>query len=419
MRLRREHLPAAFFLLYKDPLMLVEGSGQYVFDEQGRRYLDAFAGIVTTNVGHGHAAVVSAVAEQTRMLAHTTSIYAHPQVALYARELAATLPEPLSVLFFVNSGSEATELALALARAHTGQMDVVSLRGGYHGLTAGAGAVTGWADWRQPGSSGLGGPVHHALCPNAYLGRYGADGAAYAADVQELLAAACPQGRAAAFLAESVLGVGGVVPLAPGYLQAVYPMIRAAGGVCVADEVQTGFGRTGGHYWGFQAHGVLPDIVTMAKGIGNGFPMGAVACSPAVAASLTGRWLNTFGGNPVACAAGRAVLRVTAEEGLQANAAALGARLAGRLAALRAKHDIVGDVRGAGLIVGVELVSCRVAKTAAAAETAEVLERARRGGLLVGRGGRGNVLRITPPLCVTAADVDFAADVLDEALTGL
>jgi alanine-glyoxylate transaminase/(R)-3-amino-2-methylpropionate-pyruvate transaminase len=399
--------------------MLVEGKRQYVFDEHGRRYLDGFAGIVTTGVGHGHPAVVAAVAEQTRSLAHTTSIYAHPQVALYSSELAARLPPSLGVLFFVNSGSEATELALTLARAHTGRPDVIALRNGYHGISASATAVTGQGDWRQAGSSGLGGPVQFAQCPNAYLGRHGSDGAAYAADVAELLAAACPGGKVAAFLAESTQGVGGVVPLAPGYLPAVYPLIRAAGGVCIADEVQSGFGRTGAHYWGFQAHGVLPDIVTMAKAIGNGFPLGAVACTHAIASSLTGRWLNTYGGNPVACAAGRAVLRITDEEGLQANAAKLGEVLKTRLNSLAAKHDLIGDVRGYGLMQGVELVTCRNKKSPAVREAIELLELARAGGLLLGRGGRGNVLRITPPLCVSAEDIDFLVDVMDVARTCL
>lgn len=419
MALRQRHLAPAFFHLYKEPLMLVEGHMQYVFDETGRRYLDAFAGIVTTHVGHGHPQVAQAVAAQTARMAHTTSIYAHPEVALYAQELAATLPPSLSVLFFVNSGSEATELALALARAATGCPDVVALRNGYHGISIGATAVTGQADWRQPGSAGLGGPVHHVVNPHPYLGRHGADGAAYATDVAEALQSSTAGGRVAAFLAESVQGVGGVVPLAPGYLPEVYRLIRAAGGLCIADEVQTGFGRTGAHYWGFQSHGVLPDMVTMAKGIGNGFPLGAVACTPAVAGALKARWLNTYGGNPVACAAGRAVLRATAEDGLQENAAARGAQLGAGLAGLMGRHDLVGDVRGGGLIQGVELVSCRAAKTPAVAQTLELLERLRRRGVLVGRGGRGNVLRITPPLCVTAADVDYLVGALDETLQGL
>lgn len=374
---------------------------------------------MTTHVGHGHPRVVSAVAEQTRTLAHTTSIYANPQVALYASELAARLPPSLSTLFFVNSGSEATELAISLARAATARSDVIALRNGYHGISATATAVTGCGDWRQPGSSGQGGPVHHAQAPHTYTGRHGADGKAYAEDVAELLSAACPGGKAAAFIAESIQGVGGVVPLAPGYLQAVYPMIRAAGGVCIADEVQSGFGRTGAHYWGFQAHGVLPDIVTMAKGMGNGFPLAGVACTEAVAASLTGRWLNTYGGNPVAAAAGRAVLRVVDEEGLQENARVLGVRLFEGLHKLAAKHDIVGDVRGSGLIAGLEMVTCRTKKTAATKEAIQLLERLREMGLLLGRGGRGNTLRITPPLVIGGKDVDFMLAALDAGLSGL
>ena len=462
MRLRNAHLSPSFYHLYDKPLMLVEGKGQYVFDERGRRYLvsfqppsavgtrrdgavgaltphstpappraplqppgsllrvqDAFAGIVTTHVGHAHPLVVSSICEQVSKLSHTTSCYANPQVALYASELAARLPPSLSHVFFVNSGSEATELAISLARAATGRQDVIALRNGYHGISAVATAVTGCGDWRQPGSAGIGGPVHHAQAPHPYLGRHGSDGAAYAEDVAEVLAASCPSGRVGAFIAESIQGVGGVVPLAPGYLQAVYPMIRAAGGVCIADEVQSGFGRTGAHYWGFQAHGVTPDMVTMAKGMGNGFPLAGVACTEAIARSLTGRWLNTYGGNPVAAAAGRAVLRVVEEEGLQENARVQGARLFEGLRALQARHPVIGSVRGEGLMCGVELVSCHTKRTPALKECMAVMERTRELGVLFGRGGRGNTLRITPPLVVGGKDVDFMLGALDVSLSGL
>lgn len=417
MRLRRRHLPPAFFHLYDSPLMLVEGRGQYVFDDTGRRYLDAFAGIVTVHVGHGQPGVAQAVSKQTARLAHTTSLYAHPEAALYASELAARLPAELTVLFFVNSGSEATELALALARAATGAFDVIALRNAYHGLSAAAGGVTGIADWKPRAPAGFG--VHHALHPDAYRGAHGGDGSAYARDVADLIQSATP-GRVAAFIAETIQGVGGVVPLVPGYLQATYDIVRAAGGLCIADEVQTGFGRCGApHFWGFQTQGVTPDIVTMAKGIGNGFPMAAVATSERIAASLTSKWLNTFGGSPVAAAAGRAVLQTIDEEGLAERARDHGTRLVRHLRHLASRHTLIGDVRGSGLIVGVELVTDRAKKTPATRETARVLERARQLGLLLGRGGRhGNVLRITPPLCLSAEDVDFIAASLGAALEG-
>ena len=398
-------------------LMVVEGKQQYVWDETGRRYLDCFAGIVTVLLGHSHPRVHAAVSRQAGMLSHMTCLYAHPEVALYAQELAARLPDGLDTVFVVNSGSEATEMALALARAATGNYDVLGLRTGYHGLTAGAGSLTAMAAWKPALPAGFG--YHHCLQPDPYRGMHGNNGAAYASDVADVIACST-SGRVAAFFAESMQGVGGVVPLASGYLQAVYPLVRAAGGLCVADEVQTGFGRCGSHYWGFQMHGVVPDIVTMAKGQGNGYPMGAVVTTAAIASALTAKHLNTFGGAPVASAAGRAVLRAIDEEGLQANAAAVGGHLMARLKALQARHDVLGDVRGAGLMVGVELVTDRASKAPAVDQTAAVLEGLRERGVLVGRGGKaGNVLRITPPLCINREDVDYLCTALDESLQAL
>ena len=332
--------------------------------------------------------------------------------------LLRELRELLQVVYFVNSGGEANDLALLLARAHTGAFDAVALRGGYHGMSGATMGLTGHATWKFPQPAGFG--VHHALNPDAYHGAFGSDGAKYAEDVHDLIATATP-GRIAAFIAEPIQGVGGAVPAAPGYLQAAYEAVRAAGGLCIADEVQTGFGRCGSHFWGFQCHGVVPDIVTMAKGMGNGAALGAVVTTPRIAAALTQRLhFNTFGGNPPAMAAGRAVLRVIREEGLQANAAAVGARLLQGLRQLQRRHAVVGDVRGAGLMLGVELVACRESKAPAAVAAAEAAERCLQAGLLVGKGGlRGNVLRLKPPLCWTAADADFALAVLDQALEGL
>lgn len=415
--LRKRHLAPAVTHLYDTPLMLVEGRGQYVYDHEGRRYLDAFAGIVTVHVGHSHPVVLRAVTGQMARLGHTTNIYVHPEVSLYAAELAQKLPDPLKVVFLVNSGSEATDLALALARQHTGAVDVIALRNGYHGLGAGAGSVTGISSWKSALPASF--AVHHAVTPDAYRGAHGAHGVAYASDVGAIIQSSTG-GRVAAFIAETVQGVGGVVPLAPGYLPSVYDMVRAAGGVCIADEVQTGFGRCGSAYWGFQTQGVVPDIVTMAKAIGNGYPLAAVCTTEKIAASLTSKWLSTFGGSPVAAAAGRAVLRVVDDEGLMSRAQQLGEVLRQRLQILHDRHGVIGDVRGAGFIQGVELVTDRKTKQPAAQATARVMERTRELGVLLGRGGRhGNVLRITPPLCLSQADIDFLCDVLDEALQRL
>ncbi|KDD72990.1 class-III aminotransferase, partial [Helicosporidium sp. ATCC 50920] len=245
----------------------------------------------------------------------------------------------------------------------------------------------------------------------------GADGAAYARDLEQTIACATP-GRVAAFVAETVQGVGGTVELAPGFLPAAYAAVRAAGGVCIADEVQTGFGRTGTHAWGFQRHGVVPDIVTLAKGIGNGLPLAAVVTTREIASTLAQRLhFNTFGGNPVCAAGGRAVLRVLDEERVQERARDVGEHLLRRLDQLKRRHDVIGDVRGAGLMLGVELVKDRGTKEPAKAECARAHERARELGLLLGKGGmHGNVFRIKPPMCISREDADFLVDVLDQSL---
>jgi alanine-glyoxylate transaminase / (R)-3-amino-2-methylpropionate-pyruvate transaminase len=419
LAMRKQYLSPAIFAYYKRPIMVVEGRGQYVFDEKGRRYLDAFAGIVTVSVGHCHPHVIAAANRQNELLQHTTTIYLHPNIAEYAKALAAKMPGDLKVCYFVNSGSEANDLALLMARAHTGNYDVIALRNAYHGGNAAGMALTAHSTWKfnVPHSFG----VHHAIAPDPYRGPYGYDdpGAAhkYANDVKSLIDFATP-GRVAAFVAESIQGVGGTIVFPPGYLSETYAHVRAAGGVCIADEVQAGFGRTGTHYWGFETQGVIPDIVTMAKGIGNGVPLAAVVTTPQIAQALAAKiHFNTFGGNPVVCAQGKAVLEVIEREGLQANAQKVGARITAGLRRMADKHSIIGDVRGKGLMIGVELVKDRATKEPAKEETLRIFETAKDLGLLIGKGGfHGNVLRIKPPMCLTAADADFLLEVLDVCL---
>ncbi len=415
---RQQFLSPGLFLYYQKPLMLVEGKMQYLWDETGKRYLDGIAGIVTVSVGHCHPHVVAAAQRQNELLQHSTTLYLNPNIGAFAEKLASKMPGDLKVCYFVNSGSEATDLALLMARLYTGNYDLIALRNAYHGGNASGMAVTAHSSWKfnVPHSFG----VHHALAPYPYRGPFGYDdaqaGQKYADDVKSVIDYAT-SGKVAGFIAESIQGVGGFVEFPAGYLHAAYGHVRAAGGVCIADEVQTGFGRLGTHFWGFETHGVIPDIVTMAKGIGNGAPLAAVVTTAKIAATLTGKvHFNTFGGNPVVSAMGKAVLEVIENEGLQAHSRELGNYLKAGLEKLKGKHPLIGDVRGQGLLLGIELVKDRVAKTPAKAECAAVLEAAREMGLLLGKGGLwGQTIRFAPPMVITKADADFVLAVLDAA----
>ena len=422
LRLRKQFLNPGIFLYYKKPIMLVEGKMQYVWDESGKRYLDALGGIVTVSVGHCHPHVVDVAHRQNETLQHSTTIYLHPNIAQYAQALAAKMPGDLKVCYFVNSGSEANDLALLMARAYTGNYDVIALRNAYHGGNAVTMGLTAHRTWKfnVPHSFG----VHHAITPDPYRGPWGRDdvdaGKQYAANVKNLLDFAT-SGQVAGFIAESIQGVGGCVVFPDGYLKYVYEHVRAAGGLCIADEVQTGFGRTGTHYWGFETQRVVPDIVTMAKGIGNGCPLGAVVTTPKIAATLAQRThFNTFGGNPVACAQGRAVLEIIEREKLQENSLTIGSRLLAGLNQLKEKHKLIGDVRGKGLMLGIELVKDRQSKEPAKEASAQILEICKEMGLLLGKGGLwGQTIRFSPPMCVNEQDADFLLEVLDRAFSDL
>ncbi|XP_057432367.1 alanine--glyoxylate aminotransferase 2 homolog 2, mitochondrial-like [Lotus japonicus] len=396
-------------------LNLVEGKMQYVFDESGRRYLDAYGGIATVSCGHCHPDIVDAIVNQTKLLQHTTVLYLNHTVIDFAEALAAKFPGELKAVFFTNSGTEANELAMMIARLYTGFHDIISIRNGYHGnATSTMGATAQFYHKFNVVQTG----THHALNPDPYRGVFGSDGAKYANDVQDIIDYGT-FGHVAGFIAEAIQGVGGVMELAPGYLPAVYSIIKKAGGLFIADEVQSGFGRTGSHFWGFEAHGVIPDIVTLAKGIGNGAPIGAVVTTPEIAKVLTyGYYFSTFGGNLVSSAAGLAVLNVIEKDKLQQNALNVGSYLKERLNSLMEKHEIIGDVRGRGLMLGVELVKDRQLKTPAKDETLQILEQMKDMGVLVGKGGfRGNVLRVAPPLCFTKEDADFLVDVMDYTMS--
>ncbi|MGH7131974.1 MAG: aspartate aminotransferase family protein [Phycisphaerales bacterium] len=426
LAMRREFLTPALVTYYKDPIMIVEGKMQYLFDEKGRRYLDMFAGIVTVSVGHSHPKVVAAVKEQSEKLMHTTTIYLHPNIAQFAKKLVSTFPKgsglDKGVCYFTNSGGEANELAIMMARLKTGAFDVISLRNCYHGMSPFTMGISGLHTWKQPMPQGFG--VHHARMPDRLRGPWGYDdaeaGRKYADDVLDLIRTGTT-GQIAAFIAEPIQGVGGTVEMPPGYLKAVYEHVRAAGGLCISDEVQTGFGRTGDAFWGFQSvggPGVIPDCVTMAKGIGNGAPLACCVTKPEIAAAMTKRvHFNTYGGNPVSSAAGLATLNVMLDENIQGRAKEIGAYLIEGFHDLQKRHPIVGDVRGRGLMLGMEIVEDRKTNAPAGAKCAAIFERCKDLGVLVGKGGlNGNVLRIKPPMCITKADCDFMCKVLDIAL---
>lgn len=419
LALRQRYTNPAIFTLYKEPLMIVEGHMQYLFDETGRRYLDLFAGIVTVSVGHCHPKVTRAIQEQAAQLAHTTTIYLHPNFPRFAEKLASKMPPGLDVTYFVNSGSEANDLALLMARAYTGHQDVIAVRNSYHGGSSAMMAATSHHTWKYPQQINSG--IHHAICPDPYRSPFTGTPEEIASksanEVREIIRYSTP-GQIAAFIAEPIQGVGGATRGAPNYLREAYAIARAHGGLCIADEVQTGFGRTGEHYWGFQHSGVVPDIVTMAKGIGNGAPLAAVTTRREIAETLKQRiHFNTFGGNPISMAAGLATIEAIDEGGLQQGCKALGARFHAGLQDLQRRHRLIGDVRGQGLMIGVELVRDRGTKEPAREEALAVMEHAKDLGVLLGKGGLdGNTLRIKPPMCLSAADVDFALEVLDAAI---
>jgi 4-aminobutyrate aminotransferase-like enzyme/Ser/Thr protein kinase RdoA (MazF antagonist) len=406
-------------LSYQEPLLIVRGWMQYLYDETGRAYLDAYNNVPL--VGYGHPRVVRAVAEQMALL-NTNMRYLHEEAVRYAERLASRLPPPLGVCYLLNSGSEANELALRLARARTGRKDVVVLEGGYHGNTTTLIDISHYK-FAGPGGSGCQPWVHVAPLPDDYRGLHRRGdpeaGRKYARDAADVVARAALGGGIAAFIAESMPSTAGQIVFPPGYLAEVYRSVRAAGGVCIADEVQVGFGRLGTHFWGFETQGVVPDIVVLGKPIGNGFPLAAVATTPEVARSFDNgmEFFSTFGGNPVACAAGHAVLDALEEEQLQANALRVGGQLLDALRGLMDRHPLVGDVRGSGLFLGVELVRDRGTLEPASDEAAYVTNRLRELGVLTGTDGPyHNVLKIRPPLVFTATDADLLVATLDEVL---
>jgi alanine-glyoxylate transaminase/(R)-3-amino-2-methylpropionate-pyruvate transaminase len=421
LALRRQYLTPGLITYYREPLLIAEGHMQYVWDETGKQYLDSFAGIVSVSVGHCHPKVVEKVREQVGKLQHTTTIYLHPTIGLLGKKLAEHLPADsgLTVSYFTNSGSEANEVAILSAREYTGNSDVISLRNGYHGGTQAAMGLTAHGTWKFKSNPAVN--VKHATPGYCYRCPFGLEypscDVKCARDLEELIRYETP-GEVACFIAEPIQGVGGAVVPPPEYFRIAYEIVRQHGGLCIADEVQTGFGRTGTKFWGFENWGVTPDLVTMAKGIGNGAPLGACVTRPEIAAVLKNRLhFNTFGGNPISMTQGLATLEVIDSENVQQNAHRVGTHLKDRLREVQERHSLIGEVRGMGLMLGIELVRDRETKEPATTEAVDVVERCKERGLLLGKGGLyGNVLRIKPPMCLSKDDADFLADCLDEVL---
>ncbi|HEY7858584.1 MAG TPA: aminotransferase class III-fold pyridoxal phosphate-dependent enzyme [Candidatus Nanopelagicales bacterium] len=415
-RTRRSTLSAALSLSYDEPLRMVRGWGAWLYDESGRGYLDLVNNVA--HVGHSHPRVTAAMARQQSQL-NTNTRYLHDALTRYARRLADSLPDPLSMVFLTNSGSEANDLALRLAYAHTGARDMFVLDHAYHGnLTS----LIDLSPYKFDGPGGSGRPplTHVVPLPDAYRVPDGPDASCYVDHLRRELAELAGAGRRpAALINEAVPGTAGQVVLLPGFVAGAYDAVREAGGLCIADEVQIGFGRVGTHRWGFELHGVVPDIVTLGKPIGNGHPLGAVVTTARIARSFANgmEYFNTFGGNPVSACVGSAVLDVLEDEGLQSHALRLGADLMKRLQDIGTRYPLVGDVRGHGLFLGVELVADRDTLAPAADAAHDVADGMRGRGVLVSTDGPfHNVLKIKPPLAITAQDAELFLSALDETL---
>jgi len=415
---RQQYLGRNLSISYRDPVKIVRGSMQYLYDDEGREYLDAYNNVA--HVGHCHPRVVKAGQEQMALL-NTNTRYLHDLINQYAERLTATLPPTLSVCFFVNSGSEANELALRLARSHTNTQDLIVLDHSYHGNTT---TLIDISPYKHDGPGGAGAPswVHKVPLPDVYRGPYRSDDPRATEKYgQHVIDVVGQLQRPCNFIAESLPSVGGQIVLPFGYLKLVHSAIRNAGGVCIADEVQTGYGRIGTHFWGFASYDeAVPDIVVLGKPIGNGHPIGAVVTTREIAASFANgmEFFSTFGGNTVSCAIGLSVLAVVQEEGLQQHALTVGEELLKELSSLQDRYELIGDVRGSGMFLGVEFVRNRDTREPATQEADELVNKMREHGILLGTDGPfHNVIKIRPPMPFSTSDADRLIATFDETVS--
>jgi len=417
----KEFLFPAVFHYYKDPLVIARAKNQYVWDADGNQYLDFFGGIVTVSVGHCNDQVNAKVHQQLDTLQHVSTVFANEPQAALAKKIASITPgRRLTKSFFTNSGTEANETAILAARCYTGNTEIVALRHSYHGRSSMAMTLSGQGGWRLgPAQAGVV-HAHNAYCYRCPLGlTYPSCEVKCAQDMEDLIRTTT-SGRIAGFIGEPIQGVGGFITPPKEYFPIVEKIVRSHGGIFISDEVQTGWGRTGGKWFGIEQWGVQPDIITGAKGLGNGSPIGLTVARPEVADSVKGLTISTFGGNPVTTTQAKAVIDLIEEQNLLANCTETGQYLRGLLEEIQDKHEIVGEIRGMGLIQGLELVEDRQSKTPATAQAAMAMDVARQHGLIIGKGGTfGNVLRVTPPINIGRADVDQFIEVLDKALASV
>src|SRR5216683_5326737 len=419
LRKHKEYLWPAITNYYQNPLVADRGQMQYLWDLEGRKYLDFFGGILTVSVGHAHPKITGKIKAQVDRLQHTSTLYPNEAIVALAEKLAQITPGKLQKSFFSNSGTEANEAAILIARMATGCYDVVALRHAYSGSSQLAKAVTAHAPYRKAAVISVG--ISHAVNPYCYRCplhlKYPECEVACAGDVENLIQTGT-SGNIAAFIAEPIQGVGGFITPPPEYFKIVFKIVKKYGALFIADEVQTGWGRTGKKWFGIENWEVIPDMITSAKGMGNGVPIGLTVTTPEIAGSYQGSNIATFGGNPVTSVAARATIELIEEENLLENADVVGKYFRGKLEELQAKHSLIGDVRGMGLMQALELVKDRKTKEPAPEATTQVMERARQDGLLIGKGGLyGNTLRLAPMLNTTKPDVDEAIKLLDKSFS--
>ena len=422
LRKHKQYLFPSITTYFAEPLVTDHASMQYLWDIDGNKYLDFFGGIVTISVGHTNPRITSKIKAQTDKLQHASTLFPNEAIVALAERIAQITPGEISQSYCTNSGTEANETAIQIARMHTGNYEVVALRHGYSGRSQLAQSLTGHGTWRKSLPVATGGIVH-ALNPYCYRCPFGMKptecGVECAKDVEAVIQTTT-SGQIAAFIAEPIQGVGGFITPPKEYFKIVFNIVKQYGGLFISDEVQTAWGRTGKKWFGIEQWEVYPDIITSAKGLANGLPVGLTATKPEIAASFKGLQISTFGGNPITSVAAKATIDLIEEDRLMDNAEVVGSYFRQGLESLKDKHDLIGDVRGMGLMQALEFVKDRKTKEVAPQETSQFMEECRNRGLLIGKGGLyGNVIRMSPPLNISKGDVDEAIHIMDEALSAV